>query len=205
MKNKQLLLASLIGLFILQLTSNAQVNLSGSFGVNYVKNGNYRSAFSYNLTPKIGFGINSNVEIGGFLNYSGISLEYTNNDYYDDEEITEKIDVTGIGVYSRFTLINSEKIRLLFEPSIQLSTAGAYSDYIIGITAVPVVQLRISEKVSFDMTLGLMGMSIVSMPSSDFLEFNLGLNNNTNLSSLGLNRYVSSAMMPLQLGFTYTL
>jgi hypothetical protein len=177
------------------------VNLSGNLGLNYVKAGDYSKVLSYNVTPKIGFEINDNVVIGGLIGYSGLWLIYSDFSY----ELDESIGLINIGVYSRFNTTNSDKIRLLFEPALTMGIETEVSDLMISVVTVPVVQLRISEKVYFDMTLGLMGLSFVSVPNNDFLEFNFGLSNHSGLSDLGLFGVAGSTLTPLQLGLTFSL
>lgn len=205
MKNKQFIIVFLLGLFYFSISLNAQVNLSGNLGLNYVKSGDYSKVLSYNMTPKIGFEINNNVVFGGLIGYRGFSLKYQDYYYYDIFEIDETIGVINIGVYSRFNTTKSDKIRLLFEPALTMGIESENYDLMLSFVTVPVVQFRITEKVFFDMTLGLMGLSVVSIPDSEFLEFNFGLNNHSVVSDIGLLGIAGSTLIPIQVGLTFSL
>ena len=192
---KQFATACLLGIFLVQFSLNAQVNLSGNLGLNYVKSDGAKEYF-YNVTPKIGFEINDNVIIGWLVGYSGYSQTYNGYGYYG----SESYGMINIGLYSRFNTFGSEKIRLLIEPSFTMGIDKETTDLMINFLTVPIVQLRITEKVYFDMTFGLAGLSLLSFPDYDYLEINFGLNNDSGV--LGVE---SQTLTPLELGLTFSL
>lgn len=200
MKKKQFIPIFLLGLLYLPLVVNAQLNISGNLGLHYLELEKDQMLY-YSVTPKFGYEINDNIVIGGLIGYTGLSIKQSGF-YYDKDE---SFGVVNFGIYGRFNTTKSDKIRLIIEPTLAMGIENEDSDLMISFATVPVIQLRITEKVYFDMTLGLMGLSIFAVPGIDFWEFNFGLYNESLLYDFGLSSYTSSTLTPLQLGLTFSL
>lgn len=203
MKNILFCTIVIIGYLVCPKTGNAQVAFSSQLGFNYLKINDIK-ILSYNTTSKVGVKLNDKFEVGGMFGYYRASWKQIGVPYYYISSVFfDSIDLLSIGVYGRFNAVSLEKLRLLIESDLIGGMETFSLDKYYRLNIFPVIQVAITPKVSFDMSFGVVGLSLISIPP-DYLEVSLGQNSKSSYFYLEDNEYAGTLSAPIQFGVSVT-
>lgn len=187
---KKLLLAITLTL-ALAVTANAQdvgqIWVGGSLGIETSKTGDYDRINNYNITPELGYVLNSDLAIGMRIGYKHAEEAYKS---YNDEDYSlgfvygkEKYDGFEVNPFIRYTFLKGDIGGLFLDGGVgyaylkNKATDVKTNTYEVGIR--PGVALALSEKVVLTGRFGHLGYthSKAGSEKSDKFEFNLKMNN----------------------------